>query len=259
MRRRRLATTYSRSLTEQCRDPEYVGLDLKSRIASNNVCAKRSCNSSTNSGSISSNGGDENAHRVRATRSGAATVPARRQLVFKSLRHRWTDVTASQKSSVACAMSKKGEDLLLDFTGHQRRDDRQHQFNLGRNHRSNCGGHDRFPTERAWSDGRLRPVKINVPEGSILNCTFPAACGEAPAVGVQAKIAVSDCIARMLYSAGDQDINAPWQGIWYAGGPGSLTAAITATASPSPKVSTTAMGPDWARRPRATELIPADT
>ncbi len=30
-----------RSLTQQCRDPEYVGLDLKSQIASNNVCAKR--------------------------------------------------------------------------------------------------------------------------------------------------------------------------------------------------------------------------
>src|SRR5438309_5150467 len=30
-----------RCLTQQCRDPEYVGLDLKSQIASNNVCAKR--------------------------------------------------------------------------------------------------------------------------------------------------------------------------------------------------------------------------
>ena len=28
------------NLTEQCRDPEYVGLDLKSRIAANNVCAR---------------------------------------------------------------------------------------------------------------------------------------------------------------------------------------------------------------------------
>src|SRR2546428_13367668 len=70
-----------------------------------------------------------------------------------------------------------------------------------------------------WSDGRLRSVKIHVPEGSILNCTFPAACGEAPAVGVQAKIAVSDCIARMLYSAGNQGINLPWQGERYEGGP----------------------------------------
>src|SRR5690606_32608354 len=30
-----------KTLTEQCRDPEYVGLDLKSRIAANNVCHRR--------------------------------------------------------------------------------------------------------------------------------------------------------------------------------------------------------------------------
>src|SRR3970282_3012116 len=30
-----------KSLTEQCRDPQYVGLDLKAMIAGNNVCAKR--------------------------------------------------------------------------------------------------------------------------------------------------------------------------------------------------------------------------
>ena len=30
-----------RSLTEQCRDPQYVGLDLKAMIAGNNVCARR--------------------------------------------------------------------------------------------------------------------------------------------------------------------------------------------------------------------------
>ena len=30
-----------RTIVEQCRDPEYVGLDLKSRIAANNVCSRR--------------------------------------------------------------------------------------------------------------------------------------------------------------------------------------------------------------------------
>jgi len=29
------------ALVEQCREPDYVGLDLKSRIAANNVCARR--------------------------------------------------------------------------------------------------------------------------------------------------------------------------------------------------------------------------
>ena len=108
-----------------------------------------------------------------------------------------------------------------------------------------------------WSDGRLGRMKLTYPKGASMNCTFPAACGEAPAVGVQAKIAVSDCIARMLYSAGDPDINAPWQGIWYPEAPVSSMAGIIATASPSPKVSTMDMGPDSAPRPHATAFIAA--
>src|SRR5207245_8723735 len=30
-----------KTLTEQCRDPQYVGLDVKAMIAGNNVCARR--------------------------------------------------------------------------------------------------------------------------------------------------------------------------------------------------------------------------
>jgi N-methylhydantoinase B/oxoprolinase/acetone carboxylase alpha subunit len=146
-----------RCLTQQCRDPEYVGLDLKSQIASNNVCA----------------------------------------------------------------MSKEGDDLLLDFTGTSAEmTDSTNSTLAGTIAQIAVVMTDFLFWDVPWSDGRLRPVKIHVPKGSILNCTFPAACGGAPAVGVQAKIAVSDCIARMLYSAGYQDINAPWQGIWYTGGPG---------------------------------------
>jgi N-methylhydantoinase B len=122
---------------------------------------------------------------------------------------------------IACAMNKKGENLLLDFTGTgAEMTDSTNSTLAGTIAQIAVVMTDFLFWDVPWSDGRLRPVEIHVPEGSILNCTFPAACGEAPAVGVQAKIAVSDCIARMLYSAGYQDINAPWQGIWYTGGPG---------------------------------------
>src|SRR5205807_669959 len=122
---------------------------------------------------------------------------------------------------IACAMGKKGQDLFLDFTGtSDEKTDSTNSTFAGTIAQIAVVLTDFLFWDVPWSDGRLRPVKIHVPEGSILNCTFPAACGEAPAVGVQAKIAVSDCIARMLYSAGNQDINAPWQGVWYAGGPG---------------------------------------
>ncbi len=113
-----------RCLTQQCRDPEYVGLDLKSQIASNNVCA----------------------------------------------------------------MSKEGDDLLLDFTGTSAEmTDSTNSTLAGTIAQIAVVMTDFLFWDVPWSDGRLRPVKIHVPKGSILNCTFPAACGGAPAVGVQAK------------------------------------------------------------------------
>ena len=62
---------------------------------------------------------------------------------------------------------------------------------------------------------------MTVPEGSVLNCTFPAACGLAPMIGGMFVAAVSECLAKMLYTAGRmEDVNAGWAGAWYSGGPG---------------------------------------
>ena len=72
-----------------------------------------------------------------------------------------------------------------------------------------------------WNDGKLAPIRMTVPEGSVLNCTFPAACGLAPMIGGMFVAAVSECLAKMLYAAGRrQDVNAGWFGAWYSGGPG---------------------------------------
>lgn len=69
----------------------------------------------------------------------------------------------------------------------------------------------------------MRPVKVVVPEGSILNCTFPAACGAAPMIGGFLVGALMECIGKMLYAGGlKDDINACWSGYWYWGGPGYL-------------------------------------
>src|SRR5205085_2910360 len=72
-----------------------------------------------------------------------------------------------------------------------------------------------------WNDGKLRPVSIHVPEGTILNCRFPAACNRSPWVGAYLVAAVGDCVARMVYAGGrNDDVNAGWNGYWYTGGPG---------------------------------------
>jgi N-methylhydantoinase B len=212
-----------RSLTQQCRDPEYVGLDLKSQIASNNVCAKRYNELIEKLGFdfVGQAGAKMIADSERLARARLRKLPDGKWFsrVFGTA---WDRREGKVKEyQIACAMSKKGGDLLLDFEGTSAEmTDSTNSTLAGTIAQIAVVMTDFLFWDVPWSDGRLRPVKMHVPEGSILNCTFPAACGEAPAVGVQAKIAVSDCIARMLYSAGYQDINAPWQGIWYTGGPG---------------------------------------
>jgi N-methylhydantoinase B len=212
-----------RSLTQQCRDPEYVGLDLKSQIASNNVCAKRYNELIEKLGLdfVGLAGAKMIADSEHLARARLRKLPDGKWFsrVFGTA---WDRRDGKVKEyQIACAMSKKGEDLLLDFSGTSAEmTDSTNSTLAGTIAQIAVVMTDFLFWDVPWSDGRLRPVKIHVPEGSILNCTFPAACGEAPAVGVQAKIAVSDCIARMLYCAGYQDINAPWQGIWYTGGPG---------------------------------------
>ncbi len=212
-----------RCLTQQCRDPEYVGLDLKSQIASNNVCAKRYIELVEKLGLdfVRQAGAKMIADSERLARARLRKLPDGKWFsrVFGTA---WDRREGKVKEYlVACAMTKEGDDLLLDFTGTSAEmTDSTNSTLAGTMAQIAVVMTDFLFWDVPWSDGRLRPVQIHVPEGSILNCTFPAACGGAPAVGVQAKIAVSDCIARMLYSAGYQDINAPWQGIWYTGGPG---------------------------------------
>ena len=212
-----------RCLTQQCRDPEYVGLDLKSQIASNNVCAKRYIELIEKLGLdfVRQAGSKMIADSERLARARLRKLPDG-QWFSRVFGTAWDRREGKVKEyQIACAMGKKGQDLFLDFTGTSAEmTDSTNSTLAGTIAQIAVVMTDFLFWDVPWSDGRLRPVKIHVPEGSILNCTFPAACGEAPAVGVQAKIAVSDCIARMLYSAGDRDINAPWQGVWYAGGPG---------------------------------------
>ncbi|HJX10037.1 MAG TPA: hydantoinase B/oxoprolinase family protein, partial [Candidatus Binatia bacterium] len=212
-----------RCLTQQCRDPDYVGLDLKSQIASNNVCAKRFVELVEKLGLdfVGQAGAKMIADSERLARARLRKLPDGKWFsrVFGTA---WDRREGKVKEYlIACAMSKEGDDLLLDFTGTSAEmTDSTNSTLAGTIAQIAVVMTDFLFWDVPWSDGRLRPVKVHVPEGSILNCTFPAACGGAPGVGVQAKIAVSDCIARMLYSAGYQDINAPWQGIWYTGGPG---------------------------------------
>jgi len=54
-------------------------------------------------------------------------------------------------------------------------------------------------------------VELIAPEGTVVNCRFPASCGFAPGVGGQLTAVAQDCIARMLAAGGKWDfVNAVW-------------------------------------------------
>jgi hypothetical protein len=54
---------------------------------------------------------------------------------------------------------------------------------------------------------------MKIPDGTFMNCRYPAACGNAPSVGSLLTSAASQCISKMLFAAGlDDDVNASFYG-----------------------------------------------
>ncbi len=211
-----------RCLTQQCRDPEYVGQDVRSQIASNNVCARGFLELVEKFGLdfVKAAGGKVVEDSERMARARLKDLPDGiwTSKVFGTA---WDRKAGGVKPyQVICTMEKKEDGLHLNFAGSSdQMNDPSNSTLAGTLAQLAVALTDFLFWDVPWSDGKFRPVEVSVPDGSILNCCFPAACGNAPAVGVTAKVALSDCIARMLYCGGREDINAPWQGIWYGGGP----------------------------------------
>ena len=214
-----------RTLTGQCRDPQYVGLDLKAMIAGNNVCARRYL------GLVDKFGADfvaaagqkmirDSEQKARAKlRSMPDGVWVTRQYV--------TTLDRKSRKSVAqqlfCTMTKKGDELHLDFTGTSPQTDTDHNSTLPSTiaHIALALTNTLF-WDVPWSDGKMRPVKITVPEGSILNCRYPAACGAGPRIGNVLVSTVCEGAAKMIYASGrSEDVNGSTTGnLEFVGGPG---------------------------------------
>jgi N-methylhydantoinase B len=210
----------SKTLVEQCRDPYYVELDLRSRIAANNVAASRFT---------------ELVERFRldfAMTACQKMIADAEALARSKLRQIPDGIWASRMYStptrgsapyrIACRATKRDDTLILDFEGttSQVDDDMNSTLPSSRAHIAVALTNTIF-WDIPWSDGRMEPVEIRIPEGTILNCRFPAACTRAPNVGQTLVCATMDCLARMLYAAGKyEDVNAGWLGLLYGGGPG---------------------------------------
>ncbi len=213
------------TLTGMCRDPQYVGLDVKAMIAGNNICAKRYLGLVEKFGlEFVQLAGEKMIEDSEAkTRAKLKSMPdgtwVTRQYV--------TTLDRKTRKSVAqqlyCTMTKKHDELHFDFAGTSPQTDTDHNSTLPSTvaHLALALTNGLF-WDVPWSDGKMRPVKINVPEGTILNCKYPAACGAGPRIGNVLVSTVCEAVAKMIYASGRyDDVNCSTTGnLEFVGGPG---------------------------------------
>ncbi len=217
-----------KTLTEQCRDPQYVGLDVKAMIAGNNVCARRYLGLVEKFGLafVQAAGNKVIADSENKARAKLRSMPDGRWVSRAYLTTPEGKERNAVPRQIICSMIKRRDELHLDFTGTspQTTHDVNSTLPSTMAHVAVALTNTIF-WDVPWSDGKLRPVKITVPEGSILNCKFPAACAAAPVVGGILVAAVCDCVGKMLFAAGrHEEVTASWYSMWYEGGPGYIPA-----------------------------------
>ncbi|HYH93873.1 MAG TPA: hydantoinase B/oxoprolinase family protein [Candidatus Saccharimonadales bacterium] len=213
-----------KTIVEQCRDPHYVGMDLKSRTAANHVCARGYLALIERFGVefVEAAGRKLIADAETMARARLATIP---DGTWASRIHGSAKDPVSRAAipyEVRCTATKHGDELTLDFTGssEQLASDQNSTLPSTMAHVAIALTNQLF-WDVPWSDGRMAPVTVIVPEGTALNCRFPAACGRSPRIGQYIVEAVRDCLARMLFASGTREgINASWGSFWYLGGPG---------------------------------------
>lgn len=211
-----------RMLTEQCRDPQYVGLDLKSRIAANNVCAR-------GFGQLIEKYGIDfiNAANAKLVVDSEAMARARlRSLpdgVWQAIAYGTsTNVRTGEPRirRVVCTMTKQDDSIVFDMDGTSpQSEDASNMTLVGAWGQLFVALSSQLFWNIPWNGGMARPVTMKIPEGTFLNCRYPAACGNAPGVGSALTSAAGQCIAKMLFAAGlDEDVNASNYGAGAVGG-----------------------------------------
>ncbi len=228
-----------KTITEQCRDPDYVGMDLKSRTAANNVCVRGLQALVTRFGTdfFVAAGQKLIDDAERLARATLLAIPdgTWRSRIYGTARA--PGAQEAQPYQVVCTMTKTGDRLVVDFAGSsgQLVGDQNSTLPSTLAHVA-IGLTNQLFWHVPWSDGKMRPVEVRVPEGSVLHCSFPAACGRSPRTGQYVVEAVRECLSRMLFAGGNYaDVNASWGSFWYLGGPGFFYGGHNARGLPNPQ------------------------
>lgn len=207
------------TIVRHSRDPHTIGLDLKGRIAANNVCARRYLELVERYGldfveAASWRIIDDSEKMARAR---LRDLP---DGVWRSRLYGDTNGLQESPFKVVCTMTKKGEEISFDYTGSSP----QNRAALNCTLAGTWGSlfvvlASQLFWDVPWNGGMLRTVKLVAPQGTVVNCKFPAACSNGVnTVGCQVTATAHECIAKMLYAGGKlEDVNSSWRGTRGAG------------------------------------------
>ena len=198
------------SITGQCRDPEYVYLDLLARIASNNVCSEGYMRLVEKFGiefveaasqKLQEDAGEMFREKLRKLPDGMWS-----ERVYISRTKPVGDKEEILPLKILCRMTKDGDNLSFDLTG------TSPQVGDYLNAALPCSRSCLFSAlasmfiwDIPWNSELIEWTNYTVPEGTVLNCRFPASCGLGTMVGITLIAAAASCVAKMLYSAGLRD------------------------------------------------------
>ena len=202
------------TIVQQTRDPHLVGLDIKARIAAVNVCARRYLELAEKFGAPFV---AEASRRIiedseKMSRARLRELP---DGTWRSRLYADTIGNREQPVLVQCTLTKRADAITFDYTGSSPQVDGSVNATL-----SGCWG-DLFVVlasqlfwDVSWNGGMFAPVRLVAPEGSVMNCTFPAATGVTTnSVGCLITAVAHECIAKLLYVAGRlEDVNSSWRG-----------------------------------------------
>lgn len=184
------------TIINMVRFPGMVALDLKSMIACNNVARDRMLDLIAKYGEATF----EDVARALIAQSEIRFRERLRELPDGRWQSRQYFDVRDQVYTVALTMTKTGDELVFDLSGSSP----QSSYGVNCTKWASLGAifapllplvcHD-----LTWNDGVLRPVRVIVPEASIVNCRRPAPVSVATVAAVQSvNNAAGSAIAKLL-------------------------------------------------------------
>lgn len=203
------------TIVKQVRDPHLVGLDLKGKVAANNVCARGFMQLVKKYGidfvTAASNKIIEDSEKMAR-----AKLRALPDGIWRSRLYGDSTGLEEKPFRVMCTMTKRGDEVTFDLTGSSP----QNEGSVNSTLPATWGGlfvvlASQLFWDVPWNQGMIAPVHLVAPEGTVVNCKFPAACANGVhTVNCLITESAHECIAKMLYAGGIlDDINSGWRGI----------------------------------------------